>query len=54
MKVKLLYLFWEEWELVRIPALMLSTQIDSTALNSHIFTLVSSKSEQYTYLEVEV
>lgn len=30
-KIKLLYLFWEEWEVVRILALMLPVQIDFTA-----------------------
>lgn len=46
LKIKLLYLFQKEWEVVRILALMLPAQIGFTALNSHIFTLVISKSEQ--------
>ena len=52
-KIKLLYLFQEEWEVLRILALMVPAQIGFTALNSHIFTLVISKSEKYTHQDVE-
>ena len=43
----------EEWEVLRILALMVPAQIGFTALNSHIFTLVISKSEKYTHQDVE-